>query len=215
VAAGRVGRDVRRCAAGLILSLAALFSCSAGAVFAGAPAARDTLRFSGIVHRAETYRHPIRSGLEFRLTPMAGVGDGAWDIGIWPRDSVAIDYAAVATPPFRGLNARSIEGWHFRNEANTGPNRGDVNAPQEEREFLFVESRADLDSCYAALDRVMWSYNFSEEAVEHAETLLDSLPTGSGTLRVTSLWLTPPLEGGRAEIDSLRFDVVLEMTPRR
>ncbi len=188
--------------------------CGSTAAFAVPPAARDTIRFSGIVHRAEAYRHTLRRGLEFRLTPMAGVGDGAWEIGVWPPDSVAIDYAAVATPPYRGLNPRDIEGWHFRNQRNTGPNLGDVNAPQDERGFGFVENRAAFDSCYAALERVMWPYSFSDAVVERAGAMLDSLSTGIGTLRITALWLTAPLEGAQAEIDSMRFEVILEMTHR-
>jgi hypothetical protein len=30
-----------------------------------------------------------------------------------------------------------IEGWHFRNSSNTGPNTGEVNAPGERRTFIF------------------------------------------------------------------------------
>jgi hypothetical protein len=199
----------------LIVALAGLASCLTSAVLAGTPAARDTVQFSGIVHRTETYRHSLRGGLEFRLTPIVGVSDGAWNIGIWPRDSVEIDYAAVATPPYRGLNPLHIEGWHFRNQENTGPNLSDVNAPQEDRGFLFVESRVDFDSCYAALNRVMWPYNFSDAVVERAGAMLDSLATGIGTLRITSPWLTAPLRGTQAEIDSMRFEVILEMTRGR
>jgi hypothetical protein len=184
-------------------------------VFAAAPSARDTVRFSGIVHRAEAYRRTLRAGLEFRLTPMDGVGDGAWSIGVWPRDSVPIDYAAVATPPYRGVNPRYIEGWHFRNQQNTGANLGDVNAPQDWREFRFVESRADFDSCYAALQRVMWPSNSSDAVFERAAAMLDSLSTGIGTLSITALWLTAPLEGAQAEIDSMRFEVILEMSGGR
>jgi len=179
------------------------------------PPARDTLRFSGSIHRAETFRHPIGMGLEFRLTPMAGESDGAWSIGVWPRDSVPIDYASVATPPYRGVNARDLLGWHFRNQDNTGPNHGEVNAPEEERDFQFVETRAAFDTCYAALQRVMWPYNYSDQVAEHASDLLDSLPTGSGTLIVTSIALTPPLKGAQAEIDSMRFEVTLLATRRR
>lgn len=176
---------------------------------------RDTLRFSGSVRRGETYRHAIRYGLEFRLTPITGVSDGAWNIGVWPADSVAIDYAAVATPPYRGINARDLEGWHFRNHDNTGPNAGDVNAPQERRDFLFVETRSDYDTCFAALARVMWLYNYADDVVERAGNLLDSLATGSGTLFITSLSLTPPAKGAQAEIDSMRFEVTLGITRRK
>jgi len=42
------------------------------------------------------------------------------------------------TPPLHGPNPRELHGWHFRNSANTGPNKGDVNAPQRLRRFLFA-----------------------------------------------------------------------------
>jgi hypothetical protein len=52
-------------------------------------------------------------------------------------DSTGVDLTAI-TPPFRfGVNPRDIEGWHFRNETNTGSNDGSVNAPQLDRIFLF------------------------------------------------------------------------------
>jgi hypothetical protein len=45
------------------------------------------------------------------------------------------------TPPFHFVpNPRDVEGWHFRNADNTGPNapgEKNVNAPGEAREFIF------------------------------------------------------------------------------
>ncbi|PKP78805.1 MAG: hypothetical protein CVT81_02070 [Alphaproteobacteria bacterium HGW-Alphaproteobacteria-3] len=46
---------------------------------------------------------------------------------------------AGETPPARGrINPRHLYGWHFRNADNSGPNRGDVNAPQRERLFTIA-----------------------------------------------------------------------------
>ena len=193
-----------------MMTAAMMTASNAGA---GPGAARDTVRFSGAVRRGSTFRHAMSAGLEFRLSPIAGVSNGAWEIGVWPRDSVPIDYAAVVTPPYRGVNARDIEGWHFRNQDNTGPNQGGVNAPQRERDFFFVENRADFDTCYIALERVMWSYNYTDATVDRASTLLDSLATGSGMLNLTTLALPPFRQGARAEIDSMRFNVTLVGTP--
>jgi hypothetical protein len=48
---------------------------------------------------------------------------------------------ARLTPPFHFVpNPRYIEGWHFRNANNTGPNEigeKNVNAPGDERDFIF------------------------------------------------------------------------------
>ena len=54
-----------------------------------------------------------------------------------------------------GTNHRLLEGWHFRNQANTGPNEGDVNAPQREREFDFVLTPADYEQASQAVDTLV------------------------------------------------------------
>ena len=97
----------------------------------------DTIIFSGVVHQEDTYCFELNSNLTFRLVPLPS----GWIIWMGnPQDSTK-DFVSVATPPFRGLNARIIEGWHFRNADNSGPNLpGDknVNAPGEIRSFYFV-----------------------------------------------------------------------------
>lgn len=58
-----------------------------------------------------------------------------WDIRL--NDENGLDLTQM-TPPLRGVpNPRQIYGWHFRNADNTGPNTGDVNAPQRLRLFGF------------------------------------------------------------------------------
>ncbi len=51
----------------------------------------------------------------------------------------------VFTPPLRpvGNLGLDIVGWHFRNRDNSGPNRGDVNAPQMIRKFTFGRYATD------------------------------------------------------------------------
>lgn len=58
-----------------------------------------------------------------------------WDVRL--LDENGLDLTQM-TPPLRGApNPRQIYGWHFRNADNTGPNTGDVNAPQGLRLFGF------------------------------------------------------------------------------
>ena len=58
-----------------------------------------------------------------------------WAIRLTDKDG--LDLTQI-TPPFHGpANPRDIEGWHFRNADNTGPNEGSVNAPQALRLFNF------------------------------------------------------------------------------
>jgi hypothetical protein len=65
-----------------------------------------------------------------------------WVIALIHRDgkSGQVDLTGI-TPPYSGVpNPREIHGWHFRNRDNSGPNRGDVNAPQHLRRFVFSRS---------------------------------------------------------------------------
>lgn len=66
------------------------------------------------------------------LTPI----EHGWRIGL--KTGGGEDLPVLA-PPIRPLetNPVNIAGWHFRNAANTGPNIGDVNAPQQVRTFVF------------------------------------------------------------------------------
>jgi len=74
---------------------------------------------SGRVVRGQTFEQRIGDGLAFRLTP----DPQGWTIGVIRAARPEEDYAGVATPPYRGINPRYVEGWHFRNLANTGPTR--------------------------------------------------------------------------------------------
>lgn len=98
--------------------------------------------FEGAVKAGEPFRHDLWDGLRFELDPV-GLG---WRIAI--RDTARPDQdLASLTPPYHfAPNPKDIEGWHFRNKANTGPNKGDVNAPQEVRDFIFSpEGRGVLE----------------------------------------------------------------------
>ena len=64
---------------------------------------------------------PINHGWEITVTHVAHSGN-----------------LARLTPPFHfAPNPRFIEGWHFRDSSNSGPNDGSVNAPQSVRDFIF------------------------------------------------------------------------------
>lgn len=92
---------------------------------------------SGEVKAGERFERRFNSFL-FRLTPATFAGveiPVGWDIGIFDTDRS--EDLSRFTLPLRGPNARNIYAWHFRNEDNTGPNTGTVNAPQRHRAFMF------------------------------------------------------------------------------
>lgn len=68
--------------------------------------------------------------------------ENGWSIRLYENNNTdqALDLTAL-TPPLGGVpNPRDIFGWHFRNADNTGPNQGDVNAPQALRAFVITPS---------------------------------------------------------------------------
>ncbi len=182
-----------------------------------APESTPPIRFEGRLASGERFERALPRGMRFVLEPesMGGATSLGWDIRVLPAGTDTADYAGVATPPYRGVNDLQLMGWHFRNAANTGPNRGDVNAPQERREFYFAASAADYRAMSAALDIVMWPGDRSDAVVDSALATLEGPGRGEGTLRVTRLWLGHLVAGEQAWIDSMRFEVELQLPAAR
>jgi hypothetical protein len=87
-----------------------------------------------------------------------------------------------------GPNATSIEGWHFRNEDNTGPNTGELNFPQHEREFIFSPEAPQL---------------IGKEIVGEDTERIRAF--GRGILSIERLKLSPAIRGGTANILEMDF----------
>jgi hypothetical protein len=69
---------------------------------------------------------PTKGGWILSLVPGR---EGWFQISVKGREQEDL---SRLTPPWHFVpNPREIEGWHFRNDRNTGPNDGSVNAPQE------------------------------------------------------------------------------------
>ena len=87
---------------------------------------------AGEVSQGESFAVQMADRWLFKLVPM----QYGWTVEVAEATRDKGDLARL-TPPFHGINARYLEGWHFRNKDNTGPNTGDVNAPQGLRHFIF------------------------------------------------------------------------------
>jgi hypothetical protein len=142
---------------------------------------------SGSVSRGETFNRRLASGWIFRLRAV----ELGWTIEVTTTGREEEDLARL-TPPWHFVpNPRDLEGWHFRNASNTGPNDGSVNAPGELREFIFSP----------AVGREI-EYDGSATA----EALVETVGSfGRGWLFVESYRLTPPQSGTRAAFETLRF----------
>jgi len=102
-------------------------------------------------------------------------------------------HLANLTPPRHFVpNPIDIEGWHFRNEANTGPNTGDVNAPDQHREFFFSPKFA---TCMSEPEK-------ATQAEFEAATR-----DGTGVLEITDLTLGNLKPREKADIAEMKFTV--------
>lgn len=149
--------------------------------------------------RGETLEIELEQGLFFRLAPYAE----GWEIQVGDHAAPEYEYSYVLTPPFHGINDRQVQGWHFRNADNTGPNApGDlnVNAPQATREFCYV---LDVESYQRAVEQI------------HVQGMLspigEDIRSGMGRLIIDRLELGNLMPGQRAYIEAMEFRVEFEL----
>jgi hypothetical protein len=92
-------------------------------------------RITGEVSGGKVFEQTFAPGFYFCLDPTPF----GWLIAV--RDKRRTEDISRLTPPFHFVpNPREIEGWHFRNADNSGPNEAgeqNINAPGEIREFIF------------------------------------------------------------------------------
>ena len=171
------------------------------------------ISFEGTVTRGQDFVKELPSGLTFRLEYYSGDGEG-WFIWVGNKAQPDENFDQYVTPPFRGLNDLSIEGWHFRNAANTNPRTSsDPYTPQATRRFQFVLNESDYQIASDTLQKVLWPYRYSKDEVEQAWQIYDQLPTASGTLTITEMKLGNLVRGERANIESMNFEVSFSLLP--
>ncbi len=149
--------------------------------------------FSGSVKKGERFRRDLWGGLRFELEP----DEFGWEIVVRDAARPEEDLARL-TPPLHGPNPTDIQGWNFRNKANTGPNLGDVNTPQRARDFIFSR---EVGKSIRGESGDSETYGAEVERVEKS---------GRGILTIDDLTLDPPASGGQAGIASMRFTVAIE-----
>ncbi|OWU86386.1 hypothetical protein ATO6_06090 [Oceanicola sp. 22II-s10i] len=105
-------------------------------------------------------------------------------------DAARRDISGMSAPRF-GVDPRDLAGWHFRNAANTGPNAGDVNAPQSARDIRFDPGLAGT------------------AGVRPGEPADADAAPGRGLLVLRDVVLTPPEAGQRARMLTVTLDLCL------
>jgi hypothetical protein len=171
--------------------------------------ARGPFALTGTVSRGGIFEQPLRGGLLFRLAP----GAHGWMIWVGDPARPEENYAAVATPPYRGPNPIYIEGWHFRNVDNTGPNTAgpkNLNVPQHVRAFAFVRDRASFLAARDALGITMWPGAHGADEVAAAREAHASVAIGAGQLEIVKLELGNLRAGERAWIERMDFRLTID-----
>jgi hypothetical protein len=175
----------------LLLMTLVMAQAHPGAPRCEAEPGRRAERISGEVVKGSTFGRSTPAGWILRLVPTAE----GWSLRVSVKGRETEDLSRL-TPPWHFVpNRREIEGWHFRNAANTAPNDGSVNAPQELREFIFspeVGRGVEYDG-----------------SATRAEDVAKVRSFGRGWLFIESYSLTPPRQGERASFESLRFSACL------
>jgi len=166
-----------------------------------------TVRFSSEVLKGRSFERQAGANLFFRLVP----DELGWSIAVGNK-AARDNFCGVVTPPYRGVSALYIEGWHFRNSDNTGPNEPgpkNVNAPQELREFQFVLTDSDYRKAFDALQILLWPYSYSKRQIDAANDAHAKVQKGRGKLMIRNLKLNALERGKQAGIDWMAFDVEL------
>ena len=188
-----------------------LIKAAALLFFAGLaqPAIAAPLELQGEAQRGETVVHPFEydgHSFEFRLLP---VGHG-WSVWIGDPMYRERNYVVVATPPYRGVNPAVIQGWHFRNKDNTGPNKagsGNVNAPGRIRKFALVLDGAGYQAARESLEILMWPGDRDKAEIQAAEKRLRAVPKASAVMEIEALELGNLVKGEQAWIERMAFRV--------
>jgi hypothetical protein len=155
------------------------------------PAAADAA--AGEVYGQREYRHVLPNGWIFKLIAQPH----GWALRLYDKDPArgGVDMTSI-TPPFAGHtpNPRDVSGWHFRNRDNSGPNTGDVNAPQHLRLFTFSTG-------------LIGTGGFKPEpaTVEHEPRYAVPAGEGRGWLQVEDMGITDLDPGERARLTYLKF----------
>ncbi len=153
---------------------------------------RKVAVFSGEVDDGRTFTKSFGKSFLFVLQPK----EKGWLIAVYRKNNLK-DSLASLTPPMHGPNPLFIEGWHFRNETNTGENDGSVNVPQRERLFIFSPTVPSLIRSGKAREI---------SSIKDLDPIADF---GRGELGILDFRLADLEPGQRARMVWLKFQVCL------
>ena len=158
---------------------------------------RKVAVFSGEIDDGKTFTKAFGKDFLFVLKPK----EKGWLIAVYRKNNVE-DSLANLTPPMHGPNPLLIEGWHFRNESNTGENDGSVNFPQRQRLFIFSPTVPALISSGKAREFT---------SIKDLDPIADF---GRGEVGILAFRLADLDPGQKARMVWLKFQVCLSWRDR-
>jgi len=155
-----------------------------------------TIEFSGSIKAGQRFEHHFGDRFIFALAPM----QFGWGISVHEKGRA--ENLAGLTLPLHGSNPTDIEGWHFRNEDNTGSsNEHDAASGNDIRDFIFSPEVGKTINAPESTN------NITEDDIDRIQAF------GQGELKITRLKLSPPQLHGTANIEQMNF--VCTLTWRR
>lgn len=152
----------------------------------------ETIEFCGLIKAGQRFEHPFGDRFIFALEPM----QYGWEISVYEKGRK--EDLAELTLPLHGPNPTAIEGWHFRNDDNTGSsNEHDAAIGDDIREFIFSPEVGKTINAPESTN------NITEDDIDRIEAF------GQGELKITHIKLSPPQLHGTASIEKMNFDCKL------
>jgi hypothetical protein len=161
--------------------------------------------FTGEVERGQVYKQKIKEDLVFCLIPnSSSVENGGWTINIGDEigDPCDDNFAGIVTPPFHGNNATFVQGWQFRNEANTANSEGNV---IRTRDFNFIFNQSDFEAVFNS--------HYPNPASAIPKPDLTKISRSRGVFTVVELALGNLIPNKVAWIESMKFEVKIYLPP--
>jgi hypothetical protein len=168
--------------------------------------------FTGQVSRGQKFKHIIKPDLVFCLLPGSispKYNNTGWSMIISDKleGDCGDNFAPIVNPPYYGNLLFDIYGYHFRNAASTGDNDGSVNAPQKEREFVFLLNQEDFDTVLHQHRCSRWGLDCPPNDPDGKSFDLSKISGGVGKLMITDLKLGNLVPNDEAWIEQMAFKV--------
>ena len=179
-------------AAILPLSTVKLLLLIASQAYGGQPpwGLEQPLHIQGALHRGERFDKSIGRGLFLRLVP----DEQGWEIEVGDQSD---DFTGCVTPPFHGITARQIQGWHFRADDNKAalPAAGFLTPGVNERRWFdfALTSTDNRKACDNPDDFARYS-------------------SGRGWFAITRMTLGNLAPGQQAWVESMQFEAEVSLT---